>query len=69
MPAIGRTGRYAATVEILLGQQAVQRIPLEAVAFVVFIAQVQQAAIGVVVKRGAVAEGRRRVEPVADLIR
>ncbi|WP_408980489.1 hypothetical protein [Pseudomonas sp. GW456-12-1-14-TSB6] len=37
-----------AAIQGLLGQQAVQRIPFEAVAFVVFIAQVQQAAIGVV---------------------
>ncbi|WP_428997857.1 hypothetical protein [Pseudomonas fluorescens] len=37
-----------AAIQGLLGQQAVQRIPLEAVAFVVFIAQVQQAVIGVV---------------------
>ncbi|WP_425540427.1 hypothetical protein [Pseudomonas fluorescens] len=46
-----------AAVQILLGQQAIQRIPLEAVAFVVFIAQVQQATIGVIAKFDAVAEG------------
>ena len=46
-----------AAIQGLLGQQAVQRIPLEAVAFVVFIAQVQQAVIGVVAELKAVAEG------------
>jgi hypothetical protein len=46
-----------AAIQVLLGQQAVQRVPLEAVAFVVFIAQVQQAIIGVVAKLDGMAEG------------
>ena len=46
-----------ATVQVLLGQQAVQHIPFEAVAFVAFVTQVQQAAIGVVAELDGMAEG------------
>ena len=46
-----------AAVQILLSQQAVQYVPLEAVAFVVFITQVQQAVIGVVAELDGMAEG------------
>lgn len=57
-----------AAVEILLGQQAVQRIPFEAVALVVFIAQVQQAAIGVVAKFDGMAEGVNPLDQPATAV-
>ena len=43
-------------------------IPLEAVAFVVFIAQVQQATIGVVAKLDAVAEGVNTLDQPATVV-
>lgn len=43
-------------------------IPLEAVAFVVFIAQVQQATIGVVAKFDAVAEGVNPLDQTTNAV-
>ena len=50
-----------AAIQVLLGQKAAQPTPLEAVAFVVFIAQVLQAATGVIAEIDAVAEGITRL--------